>query len=126
MFLIFAVGVQFDDVDDTDGAPYHEIGQKYMDDAIDENPQNTLWVIRAMLLLCFYQPPTKWTSVWMYLGNAIATQIFVKWVSQLTDAAIRGAQRFQLDLGHNLLKELSDEEYQEWRQLWLTIISFDR
>ena len=39
MFLIFAVGVQFDDVDDASGAPYHEISQKYMDDAIDENPQ---------------------------------------------------------------------------------------
>lgn len=72
MFLIFSVGVQFDDVDDTGGATYHEIGQKYMDDAIDENPQNTLWVMRAMLLLCFYQPPTKWTSIWIYLGNNVA------------------------------------------------------
>ena len=69
MFLIFAVGVQFDDVDDVDGESYHEISQKYMNDAIDENPQNTLWVTRAMLLLCFYQPPTKWTSIWIYLGN---------------------------------------------------------
>jgi hypothetical protein len=72
MFLIFAVGVQFDDVDDTDGAAYHEIGQKHIDDAIDEDPQNTLWVMRAMLLLCFYQPPTKWTSIWIYFGNTIA------------------------------------------------------
>jgi hypothetical protein len=72
MFLIFAVGVQFDDIYDTDGATYHEIGQKYIDDAIDENPQSTIWVIRAMLLLCIYQPPTKWNSVWMHLGNAIA------------------------------------------------------
>lgn len=48
------------------------------------------------------------------------------WVSLFTDAAIRGAHKFQLDLGHNLPKELSDKEYQEWRQLWLTIISFDR
>jgi len=109
MFLIFAIGVQFDDVYDTDGATYHEIGQKYIDDAIDENPQSTIWIIRAMLLLCLFQPPTKWNSVWMHL-----------------DAAIRGAQRFQLDVGHNLLKELSDNEYQEWRRLWLTIISFDR
>jgi len=45
---------------------------------------------------------------------------------QLTDAAIRGAQRFQLDMGQNLLKEVSDDEYQEWRRLWLTVISFDR
>ncbi|CZR68177.1 uncharacterized protein PAC_18076 [Phialocephala subalpina] len=109
MFLIFAVGVQFDDIYDTDGATYHEIGQKYIDDAIDEAPQSTIWVIRAMLLLCIYQPPTKWNSVWMHL-----------------DAAIRGAQRFQLDIGNNILKELSDNEYQEWRRLWLTIISFDR
>ncbi|KAH6706423.1 hypothetical protein BKA61DRAFT_138675 [Leptodontidium sp. MPI-SDFR-AT-0119] len=109
MFLIFAVGVQFDDVYDTDGATYHETGQKYIDDAIDENPQSTIWIIRAMLLLCLFQPPTKWNSVWMHL-----------------DAAIRGAQRFQLDVGHNLLQELSDNEYQEWRRLWLTIISFDR
>lgn len=29
-------------------------------------------------------------------------------------------------MGENILKELSDEEYQEWRQLWLAIISFDR
>jgi hypothetical protein len=72
MFLIFAVGVQFDDIYETDGATYHEIGQKYIDDAIDENPQSTIWVIRAMLLLCIYQPPTKWNSVWMHLGNAIA------------------------------------------------------
>ena len=72
MFLIFAVGVQFDDIYDTDGATYHEIGQKYIDDAIDENPQSTIWVIRAMLLLCIYQPPTKWNSVWMHLGNAIS------------------------------------------------------
>ena len=69
MFLIFSVAVQFDDLDDADGAAYHEIGKKYMDDAVEENPQNTLWVMRAMLLLCFYQPPTKWTSIWMYLGN---------------------------------------------------------
>ena len=127
MFLIFAVGIQFDDVDDTGGAPYHEIGQKYMDDAIDENPQNTLWVVRAMLLLCFYQPPTKWTSIWIYLGNSIPSgECFLRRVSQSTDAAIRGAHRFQLDLGENQLKELSDKEYQEWRKLWLTIISFDR
>ena len=72
MFLIFAVGIQFDDIYDTDGATYHEIAQKYIDDAIDENPQSTAWVIRAMLLLCMYQPPTKWNSVWMHLGNAIA------------------------------------------------------
>lgn len=52
--------------------------------------------------------------------------ILVELISQVTDAAIRGAHRFQLDLGYNQLKELSDEEYQEWRQLWLTIISFDR
>lgn len=75
MFLIFSVAVQFDDLDEADGAAYHEIGKKYMDDAIEENPQNTLWVIRAMLLLCFYQPPTKWTSIWMYLGNTIASNI---------------------------------------------------
>lgn len=71
MFLIFSIGVQFDDIYDTDGAIYHEIGQKYIDDAIDENPQSTIWVIRAMLLLCIYQPPTKWNSVWMHLGNDI-------------------------------------------------------
>jgi hypothetical protein len=69
-FLIFAVAVQFDDVYDTDGATYHEIGQKHIDDAIDENPQSTIWIIRAMLLLCLFQPPTKWNSVWMHLGNA--------------------------------------------------------
>jgi hypothetical protein len=71
MFLIFAVGVQFDDVYDTDGATYHEIGQKYIDDAIDENSQSTIWIIRAMLLLCFFQSPTKWNSVWMYLGTGV-------------------------------------------------------
>jgi Fungal specific transcription factor domain len=69
MFLIFAVGVQFDDMYDTDGATYREIGQKYIDEAIDENPQSTIWVVRAMLLLCIYEPPTKWNSVWMHLGN---------------------------------------------------------
>lgn len=73
MFLMFAVGVQFDDVYDTDGATYHEIGQKYIDDAIDENPQSTIWIIRAMLLLCLFQPPTKWNSVWMHLGNALCS-----------------------------------------------------
>ncbi|PMD34572.1 hypothetical protein L207DRAFT_516736 [Hyaloscypha variabilis F] len=109
MFLIFALGVQFDDLYETDATTYHEIGQKYIDDAIDEQPQNTIWVIRAMLLLCIYQPPTKWNSIWMNL-----------------DAAIRGAQRFQLDVAHNQLNELSDDEYQEWRRVWLTIISFDR
>jgi hypothetical protein len=72
MFLIFAVGVQFDDIYETDGATYYEVGQKYIDDAIDENPQSTIWVIRAMLLLCIYQPPTKWNSVWMHLGNTIS------------------------------------------------------
>jgi len=77
MFLIFAVAVQFDDVDDTGGAGYHEIGQKYIDDAIDEDPQNTLWVMRAMLLLCFYQSPTKWTSIWMYFGNTIASSKYL-------------------------------------------------
>ncbi|KAH8809412.1 hypothetical protein F5884DRAFT_403520 [Xylogone sp. PMI_703] len=109
MFLIFAVAIQFDEFGDGDGVAYHELGVKYMDDAVEENPQNTLWVMRAMLLLCFYQPPSKWNSVWIYL-----------------DAAIRGAQRFGLDRGHNQLKELSDEEYQEWRQIWLTIVSLDR
>lgn len=70
MFLIFAIGGLFDDIYDTDGATYYDLGQKYIDDAVDEDPQNTVWVIRAMLLLCFYQPPTKWNSVWMHLGNA--------------------------------------------------------
>jgi len=69
MFLIFAVGVQFDDMDDTDGATYHEIGFKHIDDAVEEDPQNSLWVIRAMLLLCFYQPPTKWSSIWIHFGK---------------------------------------------------------
>lgn len=69
MYLIFSVAVQFDDLDDTDEAIYHDIGKKYMDDAIEEDSQNTLWVIRAMLLLCFYQAPTKWASIWIYLGN---------------------------------------------------------
>ncbi|KAG0646363.1 oxidoreductase [Hyphodiscus hymeniophilus] len=109
MFLILAVGIQFDDIYDADGASYYETGKKYIDDALDENPHSTIWVIRAMLLLCFYQPQTKWNSVWMQL-----------------DAAIRGAQRFQLDTGQNDLKELSDSEYQEWRQIWFTVISFDR
>ena len=68
MFLIFSVAVQFDDMDE-DAVMYYEIGKKYMDDAVEENSQNTLWVVRAMLLLCFYQPPTKWASIWMYLGN---------------------------------------------------------
>jgi hypothetical protein len=77
MFLIFAVGVQFDDVDDAGGAPYHEIGQKYIDDAIDENPQNTPWVTRAILLVCFYQPPTKWTFIWIYLGNNIPSSKYL-------------------------------------------------
>lgn len=109
VFLIFAVGVQFDDMDDTDGATYYEVGLKHIDDAVEEDPQNSLWIIRAMALLCFYQPPTKWSSIWIHF-----------------DAAIRGAHKFQLDLGQNMLKEVSDEEYQEWRQLWLTMISFDR
>jgi hypothetical protein len=43
-----------------------------------------------------------------------------------TDTAIRRAQRHQLDLGQNPSQGLTDEEYQEWRQLWLTVISFDR
>jgi hypothetical protein len=71
MFLIFAVGVQFDDVDEEEGVTYHELGRKYMDEALDENPENNLWVVRAMLLICFYQPPTKWTTLWIYLGNLI-------------------------------------------------------
>lgn len=74
MFLIFAVGVQFDDMYDTDGAIYRETGQKYIDDAIDENPQSTIWVVRAMLLLCIYEPPTKWNSVWMHLGKILRSQ----------------------------------------------------
>ena len=69
VFLIFAVGVQFDDMDDTDGATYHEIGLKHIDDAVEEDPQNSLWVIRAMLLLCLYQPPTKWSSIWIHFGK---------------------------------------------------------
>lgn len=73
MFLIFAVGVQFDDMDDTDGAMYYEIGQKYIDDAVDEDPQNAMWVIRALLLLCLHQSPTKWNSIWINLGNTIAS-----------------------------------------------------
>jgi hypothetical protein len=44
MFLIFAVGVQFDD--DVDGESYYEISQKYLNDAIDENPQETLGITR--------------------------------------------------------------------------------
>lgn len=43
-----------------------------------------------------------------------------------TDTAIRRAQRHQLDRGYNTLKEMPDEDYVEWRQLWLTVISFDR
>jgi hypothetical protein len=70
MFLIFAVGVQFDDVDEEEGAAYYELGRKYMDEALDEDPENNLWVVRAMLLICFYQPPAKWTTLWIYLGSA--------------------------------------------------------
>lgn len=77
MFLIFAVAGQFDDVDDVDGESYYEISQKYMNDAIDENPQNSLWITRAMLLLCFYQPATKWTSTWIYLGNDTSTSKYL-------------------------------------------------
>lgn len=73
MFLFFAVGAQFEDIEDVDGESYHAIAQKYIDDAIDENPQNTLWVMRAMLLLCFYEQPTKWTSTWIYLGSSTTT-----------------------------------------------------
>ncbi|EPE33131.1 Nucleotide-binding protein [Glarea lozoyensis ATCC 20868] len=109
MFFIFAIGAQFDDMYEMDSETYHDIGQRYMDDAIDENPQSTIWVIRAMLLLCIYQPPTKWNSVWMHL-----------------DAAIRGAQKFQLDTGKNLLKELPDNIYHNWRRLWFSIVTFDR
>jgi hypothetical protein len=69
MCLIFAVGIEFDDTYDIDGATYYDLGQKYINVAVDENPQSTIWVIRAMLLLCFYQTPTKWNSVWMHLGN---------------------------------------------------------
>lgn len=69
MFLIFAIAVQFDDFGEDDGAYYHDMGRKYMDEALDENPENNLWVVRAMLLTCFYQPPTKWTTLWMYLGK---------------------------------------------------------
>jgi hypothetical protein len=71
MFLIFSVGIQFDDVGDRDGATYHEIGRKYMDEALGERHENKLWVIRAMLLICFYQPPMKWTTLWIYLGNGL-------------------------------------------------------
>ena len=126
MFLIFSVALQFDDMDDH-AAMYYEVGKKYIDDAVEESPQNTLWVVRAMLLLCFYQPPTKWTTIWMYLGNSnpVRESILVK-AHEEVDAAIRGAQRSQLDVGQNQLEELSNEEYQQWRQLWLTIISFDR
>ena len=73
MFLIFAVGVQFDEVDDTGGSTYYDIGRKYMDDALGENAENNLWVVRAMLLICLYQPPTKWTSIWIYLGSTISS-----------------------------------------------------
>jgi len=69
MCLIFAVGIEFDDTYDIDGATFYDLGQKYINVAVDENPQSTIWVMRAMLLLCFYQTPTKWNSVWMYLGN---------------------------------------------------------
>jgi uncharacterized membrane protein len=75
MFFIFAIGVQFDDMSEIDSATYHDIGQRYMDDAIDENPQSTIWVIRAMLLLCIYQPPTKWNSVWMHLGMLVVCSV---------------------------------------------------
>jgi hypothetical protein len=71
MFLIFAVGAQFDDIDDAGGTAYYEIARKYMDDALEENPQNNLWVVRAMLLICFYQPATQWASIWIYLGNVV-------------------------------------------------------
>jgi hypothetical protein len=71
LFLIFAVGVQFDDVDEDEGTTYHELGRKYMDEALNEDPENNLWVVRAMLLICFYQPPTKWTTLWIYLGNVL-------------------------------------------------------
>ena len=126
MFLIFAVGVQFDDMDDTGGAIYYEIGLKHVDDAVEENPQNSLWVIRAMVLLCLYQPPTKWSSIWLHFGKHDYVGWLLPGASQRTDAAIRGAHKFQLDLGQNMLREVTDEAYQEWRQLWLTMISFDR
>ena len=82
MFLLFSVAIQFDGVNEDDGARYYDLGRKYIDDAIDESPQNTLWIIRAMLLLCFYEPPTKWSSIWIYLGNTTAG--IKHWLVKLT------------------------------------------
>ncbi|KAH8804525.1 hypothetical protein F5884DRAFT_859157 [Xylogone sp. PMI_703] len=109
MFLMFAVGAQFDDEDDDEGQTYYELGRKYMDDALDINPDRNHWVVRAMLLICFYQPATKWTTLWMYL-----------------DTAIRRAHRSQLDLGQSQATGMGSEEHMEWRRIWLSLISFDR
>jgi hypothetical protein len=71
VFLMFSVAAQFDHLDEADGVAHYEIGRKYMDDAVEEDPEDTVWVIKAMLLICFYQPVAKWGSVWMYLGKTV-------------------------------------------------------
>jgi hypothetical protein len=67
-FLLFSVAIQFDDTDDFEAAGFFDTGRKHLDDAIDENPESDLWVIPAMLLICLYQPPAQWHSMWIYLG----------------------------------------------------------
>ena len=105
MFLFFAVGAQFDEMDDVDGESYYSIAQKHIDDAIDENPQNTLWIIRVTLLLCFHQPPMKWTSTWMYLGNCASTSKYLLQISdspQMPQFAERISFNSTLDTTHKM------------------------
>ena len=105
----------------------YDMGRKYMDNALDQNPEDNVWVVRAMILVCFYQPPTNWTMLWIYLGTFAAIIIFgMECLLKAVDTAIRRAQRYQLDADKNSLSEMPDKEYFVWRQLWLTIVSLDR
>lgn len=70
MFLIFSVSVQLtDDADKVEGPIWYDTGKSCMDDALDENSEDNLWVVRAMLLVCFYHTPMKWDTIWIYIGT---------------------------------------------------------
>ena len=70
MYLIFSVSVQLtDDADKAEGIVWYNTGKSCMDDALDENSEDNLWVVRAMLLVCFYHSATEWDTIWIYIGT---------------------------------------------------------
>ncbi|ETI26650.1 hypothetical protein G647_10411 [Cladophialophora carrionii CBS 160.54] len=86
-----------------------ESGCRYLEWCIEQADEVApLWAVPPMLLICLYSMGSKPKTCWLTLG-----------------AAIRLAQVHNLDRESESHGSLPSEEYERWREVWRTMISFD-